>query len=263
MFEKMVPVNKERHANFKVKPSADFEFASKFHIAYVTMHEFVRAAATYPIVFLEDKEADDFRPVVLMGLNAGENLFVDAEGNWEASYVPAMIRRYPFALTKVPDEDRYVVCVDEASELLSETDGNAMFDEQGNPTQVIENVRRYLAELQQMDQLTREFTKFLGTHNLLTPLNMRVNAADEVKNITGCYVINEERLNNFSDTLFLEVRAKRYLPAIYAHLISLPQIERLVNLKKNAAEHDAAATADDSEAGKSTTPRKRRTTPTH
>jgi hypothetical protein len=255
MFEKMVPVNKERHAHFKVKPSADFEFASKFHIAYVTMHEFVRAAATYPIVFLEDKEADDFRPVVLMGLDAGENLFVDEDGNWEASYVPAMIRRYPFALTKVPDEDRYVVCVDEASNLLSETEGNAMFDAQGNPTEVIENVRRYLAELQQMDQLTREFTKFLGTHNLLTPLNMRVNAADQVKNITGCYVINEERLNNFSDQLFLEVRQSRYLPAIYAHLISLPQIERLVNLKKSLVEHAAEA---ESTTTKSSAARKRR-----
>lgn len=262
MFEKMVPVNKERHSNFKVKPSVDFEFASKFHIAYVTMHEFVRAAATYPIVFLEDKEHDDFRPVVLMGLDAGENLFVDEDGHWEASYVPAMIRRYPFALTKVPDEDRYVVCVDEASDLLSETEGNAMFDEQGNPTQVIENVRRYLAELQQMDQLTREFTKFLGAHNLLTPLNMRVNAADEVKNITGCYVINEERLNNFSDALFLEVRQQRYLPAIYAHLISLPQIERLVNLKKGLGTHEAHV-AGDQEATKSTAGRKRRTTTAH
>jgi hypothetical protein len=176
-----------------------------------------------------------------MGLDAGENLFIDADGQWEASYVPAMIRRYPFALTKVPDEDRYVVCVDEASDLLSETDGNPMFDEQGNPTQVIENVRRYLAELQQMDQLTREFTKFLGSHNLLTPLNMRVNAADQVKNITGCYVINEERLNNFSDQLFLEVRQSRYLPAIYAHLISLPQIERLVNLKKKLVDNESDA----------------------
>jgi len=255
MFEKMIPVNKERHANFKVKPSADFEFASKFHIAYVTMHEFVRAAATYPIVFLEDKQADDFRPVVLMGLDAGENLFIDSEGQWEASYVPAMIRRYPFALTKVPDEDRYVVCVDEASDLLSETEGNAMFDEQGNPTQVIENVRRYLAELQQMDQLTRDFTKFLGTHNLLTPLNMRVNAADQVKNITGCYVINEERLNNFSDQLFLEVRQSRYLPAIYAHLISLPQIERLVNLKKKLVDEEAdASTAKPVRKRRTTTP---------
>jgi hypothetical protein len=157
---------------------------------------------------------------------------VDAAGKWAASYIPAIIRRYPFALTKGAEEDRYVVCVDEGSELISDTEGAPMFDEAGNPTQVIENVKRYLGELQQMDMIAQDFTRFLVQNNLLTPLNMRVNAANQIRNITGCYVINEERLNNFSDAKFLELRQKRYLPAIYAHLLSLPQIERLANLKK-------------------------------
>ena len=43
--------------------------------------------------------------------------------------------------------------------------------------------------------------------------------------------INEERLNNLSDELFIEVRKKRYLSPIYAQMISLAQIERLVTLK--------------------------------
>jgi hypothetical protein len=235
MFEQVVPVNKERHANKKVRMSSDFKFASKFHVAYVTLHEFARAASIYPVVFLEDKANDEFRPVVLMGLDAGENLFVDANGQWSASYIPAIIRRYPFALSKAQEEDRFIVCVDEASELLSDTEGAALFDEQGNPTQVIENVKRYLGELQQMDQMTHEFSQFLVHNNLLTPLNMRVNAANQVRNITGCYVINEERLNNFTDAKFLEVRQKSYLPAIYAHLISLSQIERLATLKQPEA----------------------------
>ena len=62
------------------------------------MHEFARAAAVYPIVFVEDKTKDAFRPVTLLGLDAGENLFVSESGKWEASYIPAIIRRYPFAL---------------------------------------------------------------------------------------------------------------------------------------------------------------------
>lgn len=235
MFEQVVPVNKERHARKKVKPSSDFRFASGFHIAYVTTHEFARAASIYPVVFLEDKQNDSYRPVVLLGLDAGENLFVDAQGQWAGSYIPAIIRRYPFALVKASDADQYIVCVDEASALLNDTEGAALFDEAGQPTQVIENVKRYLGELQQMDQITGEFVTFLVQNNLLTPLNMRVNAADQVRNITGCYEINEERLNNFSDVKFLEVRQKGYLPAMYAHLISLSQIERLVSLKKPAA----------------------------
>jgi len=210
MFEQVVPVNKERHARKKVKPSSDFRFASGFHIAYVTTHEFARAASIYPVVFLEDKQNDSYRPVVLLGLDAGEILSVDAHGQWAGSYIPAIIRRYPFALVKASDADQYIVCVDEASALLNDTEGAALFDEAGQPTQVIENVKRYLGELQQMDQITGEFVTFLVQNNLLTPLNMRVNAADQVRNITGCYAINEERLNNFSDAKFLEVRQKGY-----------------------------------------------------
>jgi hypothetical protein len=246
MFEKVVPINKERHARTRVRLSSDFRFAAQFHLAYLTMAEFVRAGSTYPVVFLEDAANNEFRPVALLGLELGENLFVDAQGQWSAAYIPAIIRRYPFALSKAEDADRYVVCVDEASDLLSETEGSALFDEQGNPTQVIENVKSYLGELQQMDQLTRDFVQYLVQNNLLTPLNLRVNAGDQIKNITGAYVINEERLNNFSDEKFQEIRHKRYLPAIYAHLLSLPQIERLVSLKKpaQARNQDSAAVAD-------------------
>ena len=238
MFQQVVPVNKERHAGKKIKDISSFEFASKFHIAYVTMQEFARAASIFPIVFLEDKEKDEFRPVVLMGLNAGENLFVDADGRWQASYIPAIIRRYPFALAPSGTGGQYVVCIDEASSLVSDTDGASLFDEKGEPTQVIDNVKRYLAELQQMDGLTHDFCRFLAENNMFTPLNMRVRDNDKVKNVSGCYVVNEERLNNLSDDRFLDIKNKSYLAPLYAHLISLAQTERLVKLQdtKTAAE---------------------------
>lgn len=241
MYEQVVPVVLERHRHKRVRNTTQFDFASRFHIAYVTLHEFARAAATYPILFLEDKPNDSFRPVVLMGLQNGENLFVGTDGSWNASYIPAMIRRYPFALSKGSEEGRFIVCVDEGSSLLSDTEGAPMFDDKGEPTEVMENVKRYLSELQQMDRITQEFTRFMQSQNLLTPLNMRVKAAPQARNITGCFVINEERMNSLSDSFFLEVRAKGYLPAIYAHLISLPQIERLVQLSKAKAEPAASA----------------------
>ena len=49
MFERVVPVNKERHAGKKVRASSDFGVASKFHVAYVTVHEFARAAGREPV----------------------------------------------------------------------------------------------------------------------------------------------------------------------------------------------------------------------
>ena len=259
MFEHIVPVTPDRHKNKKVRNTTDFHFASGFHIAYITLHEFARAASIYPIVFLEDKAKDAFRPVVLMGLQSSENLFVAPDGGWCASYIPAMIRRYPFALGKAGTEGKFLICVDEDSDLLSDTEGAPLFDEHGAPTQVIENVKNYLTELQQMDLLTADFNRFLVEHNLLTPLNMRVNTAEQARNITGCYVINEERLNNLSDERFLEMRTRRYLPALYSHLGSLAQIERLVMLKDgrsgistvdNAAVEDVPATRKSAKSAK-------------
>ena len=113
----------------------------------------------------------------------------------------------------------------------SNHNGPGLFDEQGEPAEPLENVKRYLGELQMMDAFTREFCKNLASHNMFTPLNMRVRQSDQVKNINGCYVLNEERLNSLSTEGFVELREKRYLPAIYAHLVSLAQIERLIMLK--------------------------------
>jgi hypothetical protein len=234
VFQRVVPVNKEVHANKRVREISSFDFASKVHIAYVTLQEFTRAASIFPIVFLEDKDKDEFRPVVMLGLNPGQNLFVDGAGKWRASYVPAVIRRYPFALTPSTD-GQYVVCIDEASSLVSDTEGAAMFDITGAPTQVIENVKRYLSELQQMEVLTHEFCAFLAKNNMFTQLNLRVRENGAFKDISGCYVINEERLYNLSNELFLAIRDKRYLSAVYAHLISLAQTERLVKLQEEGA----------------------------
>lgn len=235
MFQQLVPVSKTRHATTKIKQIDGFGFASQFHIASVMVHEFARAAAIYPVVFLEDKAQDEFRPVALMGLDEGENLFVDAQGKWQASYVPAIIRRYPFALARTGQEGQFTVCIDEGSALVNQSEGVPLFKEDGEPSEAIENVKRYLGELQQMDQFTRSFCKYFAEHNLFTPLNMRVRQGQTAKNISGCYVVNEERLNNLSNDRFLEMREKRYLPAVYAHLVSLAQIERLMTLKEERA----------------------------
>lgn len=232
MFKKLVPINKEQHKDLKVKAIEGFDYAKDFHIASLMVHEFARAASVYPIVFIEDKAQDEFRPVVLLGLDEGENLFVGSDGKWSASYVPAIIRRYPFALAKVNEEGQYTVCVDEGSDTVSREEGNPLFDENGELTEVVDNVKRYLGELQQMEAFTQEFCTNLAHQNLFTPLNMRVRQDNQVKNITGCYVVNEERLNNLSDSKLLDLRQRRYLAPIYAHLTSLAQIERLSQLKE-------------------------------
>lgn len=235
MSHTVVPVNKERHAATRIKELSDFRFASQFHIAYVTMHEFMRGAASFPVVFLHDRERDEYRPVALLGLNAGENLFVDDLGQWLGSYVPAIIRRHPFALAPAAQDGQYVVCIDEGSPTLSQSEGAPLFDPQGAPTQVLENVKLYLSEMRKMDALTQQFCRFLAAQEMFTPLNMRVRDRDRLKNVAGCFVVNEERMEQLSDALHLEMKRQGYLAPIYAQLISLAQIEKLVKLQDERA----------------------------
>ena len=234
MFAQLVPVNKDRHTATKIKPVQGFAYATGFHVASVTAHEFPRASSIYPIVFLKDADSGAYRPVALMGLEEGENLFVDAGGRWKASYVPAVIRRYPFALARSDAPDSFAVCIDEGSDLVNDVEGVPLFDGEGNPAVALENVVRYLTELQQMDVQTRGFCDFLVENELLVPLNMQLQQGVQVQNIQGAFAISEERVGKLSDEVFLQMRSRGYLPATYAHLVSLAQVERLLMLKDDA-----------------------------
>lgn len=230
MFKKITPITKEAHLHVKIKPIDNFDFVADTHIASIMVHEFSRASSIYPIVFLEDKEQDQFRPVVLVGLEEGKNLFVH-DDKWNASYVPAIVRRYPFALAETVEKGKYTVCIDEESGFVNEKEGQALFSEDGQAGEVIERVKKYLTELQQMEQFTNEFCDYMRSNNMFTPLNMKIRVGDEIKNINGAYVINEERFNSLSNDKFLELREKKYISVIYAHLSSLAQIERLIGFQ--------------------------------
>lgn len=243
MFKSIVPITKEKHINTKVKPVDNFDFIKNVHMTSIMVHEFSRAASVYPIVFLEDQSKDEFKPVVLTGLEEGENLFIK-NNKWEGTYIPAIVRRYPFALAQTDEEGRFTICIDEESEFVNEDEGESLFTEEGEAGEVIDKVKQYLTELQQMEQFTIEFCKYMSENNMFTPLNMKVRVGSEIKNISGAYVINEERLNALSDEKFLALRTKKYIPVLYSHLSSLAQIERLVAFKDNRSEEKVEALAE-------------------
>lgn len=232
MFKTIVPITLEKHKGKKIKAISNFEFAKQTHIASVMAHEFPRISSIYPIIFIEDKQNSQFKPVAMLGLEQGENLFLSNNNEkWNASYIPAIIRRYPFALAKNSDDDKFTVCIDESSSFLNDKEGELLFNEDNTPGDIIEKVKQYLSELHQMDIFTTQLCEFLKENNLFNSLNMKVKVENEMKNISGAYVINEERVNNLSNKKFLEMKDKRYLSVIYSHLSSLSQIERLLAFK--------------------------------
>jgi hypothetical protein len=227
MFKRLVTLDFARHAGLRVRPVHHYAHARDLQMTIVMQAEIRRASAIYPIVFVEDRETDGFRPVALFGLASGRNTFVNEEGQWAASYIPAVIRAYPFALARGDRADRFVVCIDEASPWLDDQDGAVLFHPDGRATDSLEEVKAFLARLRQMQAATEVFTRALAERNLLTPLSVRAADGDMPLALDACFVVNEERLDGLPLERFAELRERGWLPAIYAHLVSLLQLERL------------------------------------
>ena len=113
--KKAAPVNKATHAQKRAKEITSFNFASRFHIAYVMLQEFTRAASIYLITCLDNTARDEFRPVVMVGRTPGTTVFVDADGKWRASHISAVIRGRPTNLAPHGADGQFIMCLDEVA----------------------------------------------------------------------------------------------------------------------------------------------------
>ena len=120
------PLDRARDGNMKLSRPTHFNFAAKTNAIPLLVDEFPMAAAYYPIVF-----ADGPMPVpaAVVGLKNDTNLFLDKEGRWlNGAYLPAYVRRYPFILMDDPEQKQFVLCIDENSDMLSESGEFTLFD---------------------------------------------------------------------------------------------------------------------------------------
>jgi hypothetical protein len=223
---KIMPLNKEQHAATKINNNNAFSHISGEHMLPVVVHEFVVAGAEFPIVFI--KTNDTYQPVAMLGLTANQNLFLQ-DDKWQALYVPRAVRNYPLVLVKdKPDGDRLLVALDEASERVSQADGQALFNEDGTESEFLTQRKQQMADYIDMGTVTRNFVEKLKSLDLIVEQVLTLNINGEERRINGIHLIDEKKLNELSDEVFIELRKNGYLTAIYAQLMSLQHTQKLV-----------------------------------
>lgn len=224
---KVVPLNKDQHAQTKINNNNAFAHISNEHMLPVVVHEFVVAGAEFPVVFI--KNQDVLQPVALLGLNARQNLFIKEE-QWQAHYVPRAVRNYPLVLVKdnTPEGERLMVALDEASSRVSQEDGHALFNDDGSESEFLTFRKQQMAEYLDMGMVTRDFIEKLQKLDLIKEQVLTLTIKGEERRITGIYLVDEAKLAELSDEQFLELRKNGYLTAIYAQLMSLQHTQKLV-----------------------------------
>lgn len=223
----LVPVSRDALGDMRIKPLASFAFAKGLAMVRILAGEAAQVALDCPIVFLEENGV--LAPFVMLGLKKGENLFVNEQGQWIASYVPALLRRYPFFMGKASGSDGEALSLLVEEECLSREDGEPLFgpkDEE--PTGPAARAIRFLSEVAIEDARTVALTKALGAQGLFEPLALQVTrGTEEPVKLSGVRKISEGKLNALSDDVFLEFRRSGALAFAFAHLVSLGQFARL------------------------------------
>lgn len=226
-YEKVVPLNSELHRELKISPSREgYGFAGRTNVIPLMAVEFIEAAREYPIVF--SKSGENFLPVVLVGLRNAENLLVNAEGKWDARYVPAFARRYPFVFDERAPNGALTVCIDESYSGFDDIEGEPLFDEKGGQSARLTEIVSFLNDFHAEALQTSRFTKRLAELDLLVEAAANVNLADNQHlTLAGIYAIDEAKLLKLEDAIVLEMFRSGELALVYSHLASLPNVQRL------------------------------------
>jgi len=242
------PLSPELHGKLGVVQSDHpFSFAKVGHAVPLTVGEFPLAAVTGPIIFV----GDDKTPLAVMGLNAGDNMFVNDQGMFEPGvYIPAYIRRYPFVFAQDDAAERMVLCIDRQADFIVEGGDMPFFEKDGKPSDYTQRCMEFCNNFEQERQRTMAFVQLLKDLDLFetkvanyTPVNPDGSAAEPQK-IAEYFGVSEEKLLKLPAEKIVELRDNGALGQIYAHLVSLVGWDRLcaVALAK-AAQQPVAANA--------------------
>jgi len=217
-----------------------FDYMADQHFLPLTATEFGSASASFPIIFAGENKT----PLAVMGIRTSENLFVE-EGVFNNDfYLPAFARRYPFVLAGDKANDRFVVCVDGKAECVSDKNIAQPFFE-GDDTspytkEAFEFLQNYERDRQATDAMIEEFKR----HDLFENKEMNFQGVNpdgspgEKQKIADYFAVTEERLRKLDDATLKSFSDRGFLAVAHAHMISLGNWQRLVNmtLRRSTAE---------------------------
>ena len=242
------------HAGFGLRRAAEAGFAAGAVAIPVVAGEFAAAGRHYPIVFASGEAA---MPLVVTGVAAGRNLFVDTAGHWRAgTYVPGYVRRYPFIGMADQEGGPLMLGIDSTSDRLSTNarrDGaDPFFEADGQPAEAGRAAIAFCEAYALEHERTRAFAAALEANGLLVEKSLRIEYANPVSGtdaapaaaaataeVNGFRLVDETAFRALSGDTLATFHANGWLDLIALHLASQLSWQALVDASNPA--HRAAA----------------------
>lgn len=246
-YRKVVALNSDLHRNLKfAADEANFSFARDTTAVLLAGVEFAEAAREYPIVFIRGQDKQ-MRPVALLGVRDGENLFVDEQGKWDARYIPAFVRRYPFVMAEGGAAGQLVVCIDESCPALNSNHGELLINAEGKLEPRMIEVVQFLQNFQREFARTELITRQLDELGLFIQQGARFDTdTGETFQLNDFYLIDEAKFGQIADAKLPELFRSGALGLGYLHLASLGNMRKLLDRvsARSAAQKQSALAAN-------------------
>ncbi len=227
LYKRVVALNGQTHAALRIRPIVKYGFAAGVNSLPVLAGEFNECSRHYPIMFAK-MPSGSIVPLAMLGLREHENLFVGRDGRWDARYIPAYARRYPFVAGR-GEQDDLVVCIDEEAHCLNTTEGEPLFVN-GAPGAALQHAIRFVEEFQGAVPLTEKLCQRIDELGLMRDAEsvVKLNDGTELR-LGGLRMVDEEKLRGADAAVQSELFTSGALQMIYLHLHSLGNLALLVD----------------------------------
>jgi hypothetical protein len=222
-------LNSEVHGDLRLGPPV----AAEPHFVQIVLPEFASAAACCPILLAKNPETGRFYAGAMFGFRPGENLLIGSGAS--RAFRPLDVERQGFFAS---GEE---IAVDLDHPRISQDDGEALFDEDGEPAETMQRIQRAIGLLVVGTEQTDAFIRQMVDLRLVEPIDISLRFDDgETLRLDGLYTVSLDSLSELDDEAALNLFRSGYLHHAYTVADSLRQIPVLAH-RRNQRLADSSA----------------------
>ncbi len=232
-----VLLNNVQHKDLRVIAQFSAAYGDNVGSTIIFPTEYADIQKEYPILFQINPDTGKYQSIALLGLSQHENLFLHRNGEWNASYVPAVIARGPFLIgfqedPNDSDNKEPVIHVDMESPKVSLTEGAPVFLEFGGNSPYLDSITRSLKDIYDGSAISDAMFQAFTELGLIEPVNIEIKLNDgTLHRLNGNHTINRDKLANLTGDELFQLNRAGFLAAAFLVTSSLGNIQKLINIK--------------------------------
>lgn len=236
-----VPLDEVAHADLRALINTSSSQQANVNQTLVFPTEFKMLAREYPIFFRKDEEGRFFA-IVLLGLDRGENLYLEG-GRWTTHYVPAVIDRGPFALALPQDSPQDTssqdaqIQIDMDDPQVGVEHGERLFLQHGGQSPYLQLILKVLRRIHVGAAIAGEFFQKLEDFRLIEPLSLQASLDDSLQyTVPDIFTISRERMADLDAEELHHLNQIGLLEHCFSIMSSTDNFCRIVDLKAQKQE---------------------------